>query len=163
MPCRKPVGGPAVARVVATIGGLGRAPVAPGTIGSLVGLAVAWSLLRAPLVLQASVMTLLTVVGFWAAVTMYHALEMKDPPVVIVDEAVGMVIATFALPPDLLGFPVVAFLLFRLLDVWKPAPIRWLEALPGGIGIMADDIGAGLLTNGLCQLWVWLGKGWPWS
>lgn len=137
---------PSTAQRVATAGGLGRIPGAPGTVGSLVGAALGLPLLALgwPVHLAAAV----AVCGVALAVSGKAATELgqPDPPQVIIDEIAGMCVALSALP--LQWYDVCAvFLLFRLFDVVKPAPIPRLERLPGGLGIVADDIAAGLLAR----------------
>jgi phosphatidylglycerophosphatase A len=88
-------------------------------------------------------LALVTLVGLWAASRVERALGRKDPGVIVVDEVAGMMLSVLLLPrtPQVL---VAAFLLFRLFDIWKPYPARGSQALPGGLGVMADDLIAGL-------------------
>jgi len=141
-------GSPAMSTMqfVATAGGLGRIPRASGTVGSLIGAALCLPLLGLgwPLHLAATVVlcaAALVVSGRAAA-----ELGQPDPPQVIIDEMAGMCVAMLALPLHWYDLCAV-FLLFRLFDVVKPAPIPRLERLPGGFGIVADDIAAGLLAR----------------
>ena len=137
---------PSVAQRVATAGGLGRVPGAPGTVGSLVGVALGAPLLALgwPVHLAATVAVCgaaLTVSGRAAA-----ELGQPDPPQVIIDEIAGMCVALWGLPLQWYDVGAV-FLLFRLFDIVKPAPIPRLERLPGGLGIVADNIATGLLAR----------------
>jgi len=75
----------------------------------------------------------------------------KDPGIVVVDEVAGMLVAAIGQPRGW-GWLLAAFLLFRLLDIWKPFPIRRLQAWPGGLGVVADDLLAGLFATLLLQL-----------
>lgn len=138
------------ARLVATAGGLGRAPIAPGTVASLPVAVLVWlAAPRDPWLVGAAVVV--TGVGIWAAGREAQRLGVKDPSSVVVDEVAGMLVALIGQPrafPWVLGL----FLLFRVMDIWKPFPIRQLEALPGGFGIVADDLLAGAYANGLGQL-----------
>ena len=135
---------------VVTFGGIGYAPIAPGTAGSLVALLLAWALgawgaaatLSAALACAAATLLL--------AGRAESLLGRRDPPAVILDEMAGMLLATVALPRHW-AFAAAAFGCFRLLDIWKPLGIRRAEALPGGAGILADDLLAGLYTNLLLQ------------
>jgi phosphatidylglycerophosphatase A len=88
----------------------------------------------------------LTLIGIWAASRVEARLRIKDPGIVVIDEVAGQMIALLSVPAFFPGWlPVLsAFLLFRLFDIWKPYPIRRLEALESGLGIMADDILAGI-------------------
>src|SRR5262249_36973612 len=136
-----------VAMTLATGFGTGYGPIAPGTWGSLPGLALAWGLARgigAWGVLAGAIVFAL--VGIWAAGRAEALLGEKDPGRVVIDEIAGqMVTLLFVRPtPAVL---VAGFLVFRILDVLKPWPARRLEDLPGGSGIMADDLMAGLYAN----------------
>ena len=134
------------AQLVATAGGLGGVPLAPGTVGSLVGAGLCIPLLRLGWPLHLAATALLTVVAVVASGRAAVELGQADPPQVIVDEIVGMWFAALALRPDLYDLGAV-FLLFRIFDVVKPAPLPRLERLPGGLGIVADDVAAGLLAR----------------
>jgi phosphatidylglycerophosphatase A len=129
---------------VATGLGSGYAPVASGTAGSLVGLAIAWPLL-----------TLLPLWGYLAATAAVSGLGVvaagraetlfgsKDPGRIVIDEIAGMLVTLIGVPPT---WPLLAagFLLFRVFDILKPFPCRWAERrLPGGLGVMTDDLLAG--------------------
>ncbi len=98
---------------------------------------------------------LVTVVGIWAAGREEARLCLHDPGSVVVDEAAGMLVALVGHPRGL-GWVLLLFLLFRVMDVWKPTPIRQLQSLPGGFGIVADDLVAGLYANLLLQIPHWL-------
>ena len=147
-----------LARLVATCGFVGRLPRAPGTFGALVGLAAAFLARGLPPLTGAALFLGAAALGTWAAHRYASASGRKDPPEVVVDEACGMWLAVFgAIPPAgpaaAGGEPIPlallfgAFVLFRALDILKPPPIRQLERLPGGFGIMADDLAAGLVTR----------------
>jgi phosphatidylglycerophosphatase A len=140
---------------VATLFGLGRVRTAPGTVASLVAVVlaflIAWiggrfALLVAGLAANA--------IGAWACEIYVHDKEDTDPPECVIDELAGQWIACafvplspFSITPlPLLGF-LIAFVLFRVFDIWKPWPISQLERLHGGIGIMADDLAAGLAAG----------------
>lgn len=85
-------------------------------------------------------------VGWWASGRLARSLGVEDPGVVVIDEVLGMFVSLLGLPFD----PVVAvlgFLLFRVFDIVKPYPAAALEHLPGGLGIMADDVAAGVYAN----------------
>ena len=135
------------ARLLSTWFGCGYAPAAPGTVGSLAAIALAAALHRfagfAP-----RHFVLLAVAGFapavWAATRTARALNRKDPGMVVVDEVLGQWITLAG--AQTLGWKTYlgAFALFRLFDIWKPPPVRQLEALPEGLGIVADDVMAGV-------------------
>jgi phosphatidylglycerophosphatase A len=130
------------ALAVATVGGAGYAPVAPGTAGSAVALAVLWLV---PFSRPALVgfFVAVVVLGTWAAHRAEPLIGGKDPGAIVVDEVAGMTLSVLAAPltPPVL---VAGFLLFRVFDVLKPPPAGISQRLPGGIGVMVDDLIAGL-------------------
>jgi phosphatidylglycerophosphatase A len=133
-------------RIVATVFGSGYSPVAPGTAGSAVGLLLFWPLAALAWPWQLGAAAVLFVFGSLAAGRVARLAGAKDPGVVVVDEVVGQWVTLVALPFT----PVIAFLgflLFRAMDVVKPWPARDLEHLPGGWGIMADDVAAGVYAQ----------------
>jgi phosphatidylglycerophosphatase A len=158
-----------VALAVATCG-VGLLPVAPGTWGSLVGVGLyllaraasvgiagaSRSAAQVEAVQTAAALVLLisvTLAGVWAASRAEKLLGRKDPGAVVIDEVAGQLI-TFAFVPFKSGAWVVVagFALFRLFDIWKPYPVRRLEALESGLGIMADDVLAGFYAATVLSL-----------
>ncbi len=130
-----------LADFIATLGGLGDASFAPGTWGSLAALMALLSL-RGTGPLYLSVLAALGVAAVWSAGATARRMKATDPGRIVVDEAFGMGLVLLApLPPGPAG-AVAAFLCFRLFDILKPPPLRRLERLPGGWGIVADDAGA---------------------
>jgi phosphatidylglycerophosphatase A len=138
---------------VATLGPVGAAPYAPGTLGAAVGVgvvALAHSLALGPIgvrVAMAAFAAGIFGLGVWSAGRAEEAMGVMDPGAVVIDEVVGQVIA-FLLQPtvgwkSLLG----GFLLFRVFDTLKPFPARRFEHLPRGWGIMADDVMAGIYSG----------------
>jgi phosphatidylglycerophosphatase A len=122
---------------------VGRAPLAPGTVASAVTVAALWLLNLSPIALTA-VLIAVTVLGTWAADEAERALGGgKDPGAIVVDEVAGMTLSVLVLPQTavVLG---VAFLLFRVFDVTKPFPANVAQRLRGGLGVMVDDLIAGL-------------------
>jgi phosphatidylglycerophosphatase A len=130
--------------VVATGLGSGYAPVAPGTAGSLVGLALAWALSCLPLWGYLAATLAVSLLGVAVSARAETLLGRKDPGAVVIDEVAGMLVTMAGLPAT--GPLLVAgFLLFRVLDILKPFPCRWAERnLPGGWGVMGDDLMAGV-------------------
>jgi len=132
---------------VATCGYLGYVPVAPGTFGSAAGLAVfaavRWS--GSPGV-ELAVIVLLLAVGVWSGNVAEEHFGGVDPAPVVLDEVAGMMITLALLPVNTYG-AIAGFLVFRLFDVVKPWPANRLEALPGGLGVMADDAMAAVYGN----------------
>jgi phosphatidylglycerophosphatase A len=164
-----------LAAFVATGFGSGLAPVAPGTFGSLVGLALAWLLhahagiLGSPLGLLMSGLAI-GLLGVFVSEPVCRALSAEDPGCVVIDEVAGQIIACagVALVPAtdhgriLLAWAwpwLSAFVLFRLFDVWKPGPVHRLQDLPGGWGVVADDVAAGILAGILVAAAGWT-AGW---
>ena len=141
--------------LVATAGGIGTVPVAPGTAGSAVGLVagIAAARVLSPPWYLTMVMGLF-LLGVVAAQLTERTSGRRDPPYVVIDEVVGMLIALMALPLRG-GVLISAFICFRALDILKPFPIRRLERQPGGWGVMLDDAAAGLVANLLIRGGLW--------
>jgi phosphatidylglycerophosphatase A len=133
-----------LALAVATAAGAGYAPVAPGTVGSAVTVVLLWLIpfSRAGLVIF---LVAVIVAGVWASARAERAAGCKDPGSIVIDEVAGMTLSVLALPltPLVLG---AAFLVFRFFDIVKPFPAYQSQALPGGLGVMADDLIAGAYT-----------------
>ncbi len=132
---------------IATVGCLGFVRVAPGTWGSVAGLLLSY-LVRtlAPPGAELFVILAMAVVGTWAADRSERELGRKDPGPVVVDEVLGMLL-TLALLPMSMPAAIAGFLIFRAYDVAKPFPAARLEQAPGGLGIMLDDVVAGVYAN----------------
>jgi phosphatidylglycerophosphatase A len=132
--------------------GSGLAPWAPGTFGTLAAVPLYWLLSPLALVPYLSGVAVLFVLGVWACGRTARDLGGQDPGAIVWDEVVGYLAAMTAAPA---GWPwmLAGFLLFRLLDISKPWPIRWLDQhVKGGLGIMLDDLAAGALTAVI--LWI---------
>jgi phosphatidylglycerophosphatase A len=133
------------ALAIATFG-VGYLPLIPGTFGSMVGVAIFLLLRIWPL--QLFFIAVIVVLGVWAASRTERLLGRKDPGKVVVDEVAGQMIAllplAFLVDGPWLVWVIVSFNLFRLFDIFKPYPAHRFEALPGGFGIMADDLVAGI-------------------
>ena len=145
------------ATVAATLGGIGWSPWAPGTWGSAVGLLLgllAVRIISPPLAVLVLALTFL--VGVSCCARAERSLDRHDPPAVVLDEAWGMAAILMTLPWTTRSAPwcLAAFLLFRVFDIVKPPPLKRLANLPGGWGIMADDLGAAAYT----VLLLWLGS-----
>lgn len=126
--------------------GSGLAPWAPGTFGTLAAVPLYWLLSSLPLAAYLVVVAVLFWVGVWACGRTAEDLGGDDPGPVVWDEVVGYLVTMIAVP---VGWPWVlaGFALFRLFDIWKPWPVRWLDqVVPGGLGIMLDDLAAGVLA-----------------
>ena len=131
-----------LAVLLATAGGVGFVPVAPGTAGSAVGILIYFLTYRWSASAQIALLGAITIVGVWAAHEAERHFGREDPGAVVIDEVAGQLLTLFLLGVGALG-ATLGFLVFRVLDVVKPWPARQLEALPGGLGIMADDLMAG--------------------
>jgi phosphatidylglycerophosphatase A len=127
---------------------VGYCPIAPGTAGSIAGLAVHAALRAtgAPSWLDAAAIVALFATGAWAASIAERHFGRDDPGPVVVDEVMGMLVS-LAFVPVGAGGALAGFVLFRLFDVVKPWPAGRLEALPGGLGVMSDDAMAGIYAN----------------
>ncbi|MGC8791973.1 MAG: phosphatidylglycerophosphatase A family protein [Bryobacteraceae bacterium] len=146
---------PPAARWLASWFGCGHAPKAPGTVGSAVAVGIAWLLVRyagwEPWRL-AVLATALLAPAVWSAGRVARASATADPRVVVIDEVLGQWVA-LAGATRLQGWIwLAAFLLFRIFDIVKPVPARQAEALPGGSGIVADDLIAGLYAAVVLRL-----------
>lgn len=136
------------ARTLATWFGCGLSPVAPGTVGTLGTLPLYFAVRGGgPLAIMATA-AIVTVVGLWASDIVVLGSGEKDPQHIVIDEAAGVLVA-LALAPATLGGVVLAVALFRLFDITKPFPARSAERLPGGWGVMVDDLVAGVWAAGV--------------
>jgi phosphatidylglycerophosphatase A len=144
-----------LALVIASVGGAGYSPVASGTVGSFVTLVAVWLIpfSRSGLAVTLVVVTL---VGMWAGSRVERLVGTKDPGVIVIDEVAGMLLSVLLLPRTL-PVLIAAFVLFRIFDVVKPFPAYQSQAIPGGLGVMLDDLIAGLyallLVMGGLALW----------
>lgn len=140
---------------IATVGGVGFSPWAPGTMGSLVGLFIWVPIFYYGPSVAAGMFLVLVVLGTWASGHAAIALGQKDPSAVVIDEVVGMGVALWGAPLAPLWI-LAAFGFFRLWDIRKPYPLKGWERLPGGLGIMSDDIGAGIYAALCLHIVLWL-------
>ena len=135
--------------MISTLGTLGRFSKMPGTLGSMAACVVWKAFGGLPIWAIASV----AVIGTIAADKYEKAVEREDPPEVVIDEVAGCWIACCGFEPT---YAIVGLFLFRIIDITKPFPVREMERLPGGIGIMADDIAGGIMANLLLRAMTWL-------
>lgn len=145
---------------IATAGYCGYFPVAPGTAGSAAGLLVYalvwWSGSR---VLEVGLIAALFAIGVWAGTIAERYFGGVDPGPIVMDEVVGMLITLAFIPVGITG-ALAGFFLFRVFDVIKPYPAGRLEALHGGLGVMADDAMAAIYANLSLRLALWLLPAW---
>jgi phosphatidylglycerophosphatase A len=146
---------PGLATWIATAGGAGYFPIAPGTAGSAVGVVVVVGLTRVGLdrlwssIVLAVIAALVFAVGVWAAGEAEKFFGRTDPGQVVIDEVVGQMITFLLLPHATWKWLLAGFLLFRAFDIVKPFPARQAERIPRGWGIMIDDVVAGLYGLGV--------------
>lgn len=138
-------GRPLFALAVATVFGIGYAPVAPGTFGSAAGLVV-WALLPHSAAAMGGAIIAIIAIGVWSGGVAERHFAATDPGPVVIDEVAGMLITLFMSPVSWLG-AIGGFFLFRGFDILKPYPADRLERLPGGLGVMADDAMAAVYAN----------------
>lgn len=144
--------------LIATLGGVGFAPLAPGTVASSAALPFAWLLMLYAGSAGLIIATIgVSALGLWACDSHSHAAGEIDPSECVIDELAGQWLACAFAPLSLGGF-LLAFVLFRIFDILKPWPASSAERLHGGAGIMADDLVAGLMAGilvmGASAIWV---------
>jgi phosphatidylglycerophosphatase A len=139
-----------LAWVVATWFGCGMVPKAPGTMGAIGAIPLYLLVARGGRAGVAAGALAVTAIGIWAASAVARDLGKKDPQIVVVDEVAGMLVTMLPMPDVTWRAILCGFLLFRLFDVTKPWPTRRFEALPGGWGIVMDDVVAGVF--GACVM-----------
>ena len=147
--------GPAV--FVATGFWLGFFPFAPGTVGSLLGVVLAWGMGFLSWWVQVGLFGMLFAVGVPLCTAAAERLGKKDPGCVVWDEIVTLPVTFFLVPMTNLWVVAAGFALHRLFDITKPPPARQLERLPRGLGIMADDVAAGIYSNLALHGLLWIG------
>lgn len=149
-----------LAVLVATCGQIGAIPFAPGTFGSIPGLLLALWLHHLGLWwVEAAVILIVFFVGVWAASRAEEHYGLIDPGPVVIDEVLGMLVTLAFLPVGVTG-AIVGFIIFRVCDVIKPPPARQMERLPGGWGVMSDDLMAGVWGLVITRLLVWMFPAW---
>jgi phosphatidylglycerophosphatase A len=134
-----------MALAFATGFGVGYIRFAPGTFGSLLGLAL-WAVVPEGAVAHALAIAVVFVAGAWSAAIAERRLNATDPGPVVIDEVLGMLVTLFMVPVGWSG-ALLGFLFFRVFDVAKPYPANRLERLHGGVGVMADDAMAAIYAN----------------
>jgi phosphatidylglycerophosphatase A len=126
---------------------IGNISFAPGTFGSILGLSLCFFLSKIEFAIAAGLTILFVFFAIWMAHEAQIILKTEDPGCIVIDEMAGMAVTLIGLPFNMI-FVLTGFLIFRILDIWKPYPIRLLERkLSGGVGIVMDDIVAGILGN----------------
>jgi len=148
-------------KFIATFGPVGYVPIAPATAGSAVVALIGWFLPSTDLLSTAALLAVGTVVAAWIAGEAERDLG-KDAKPIVIDEAVGQSIALLFVPHSIPAF-MLAFLLFRVFDVWKPLGARQIQKLEGGTGVVADDVIAGLVACGVFHAGWWAVRSWGWT
>ncbi|MBK3333233.1 phosphatidylglycerophosphatase A [Persephonella atlantica] len=127
----------------------GKSPIAPGTVGTLVGLIpilIYWTKGgQYQLLNQISITVAVFLIGIWASTVVVESYKEKDPDYVVIDEIAGYMVAMIGFTPTWQHL-LLAFVVFRFFDIVKPPPVRFFEKLPSGFGVMADDVVAGIYT-----------------
>lgn len=144
--------------LIATFFGIGFVPPGPGTWAAAVTVVLWWGAshwLQADRLLPAAIIASLvvTIIGIPPSTVVARESGVKDPGFVVIDEVAGQMIALIGVPLNW-KYLLASFILFRAFDIVKPFPLRRLEKLPEGIGIMMDDVGAGLYALVLVQIWL---------
>ena len=130
----------------------GFSPGAPGTAGSVIGVALFWFLSPLSFPLYIITVTAFIFLAIWCASRASGIFQKKDPSQVVIDEIAGYLVTMAALPPTW-GYIIAGFLLFRVMDIVKPYPIRWIDQnIAGGCGIVLDDVLAGVYANIILQI-----------
>jgi phosphatidylglycerophosphatase A len=132
-----------LAYVLATWFGCGLVPLAPGTAGTLGAIPLYLVLRSSGPVAVLFAASILAIVGVWAADHVIARTGQHDPQIVVIDEVVGVLVTLAASAPTWTSL-VLGVVLFRIFDQWKPWPARSLESLPGGYGVVMDDVAAGV-------------------
>ncbi|WP_082800138.1 phosphatidylglycerophosphatase A [Candidatus Doolittlea endobia] len=144
--------------LLATGFGSGMCPWVPGTIASLVAIPIWCLFVLLPWQLYLLAVLLSLCIGVYCCHQTARDIGVHDHGCIVWDEFVGMWITLMALPANDWRWVLVSFLLFRLLDIWKPWPIRWLDRkIYSGAGIMIDDVVAGIIADGVLY---WIGRHW---
>ena len=140
-----------IASWIATCGPVGHAKWAPGTLGSMVGILIVLFISKNSISFVGFIF--LFFIAVWSSGEVARELHNHDPQVVVIDEVCGIIISFFLISPTWARV-VTGFICFRLFDILKPPPLRKFECFPGGLGIVLDDIGAGIYTNIVLQILV---------
>ena len=123
---------------------IGNFPLAPGTFASFVALFI-WWLIPTNFVINIFIIVLLTLIGIYSSYKTELYLNKKDPSLIVIDEVIGMFISLLCVPNEF-NLYLIAFIIFRFLDIYKPSYINTIQKYPYGFGVIGDDVLAGILT-----------------
>lgn len=138
-------------KIIATVFFIGYSPLAPGTVATVFGLLFLW-LLKPSYSTLLAIFSLSLILGVFASEKIERKQGEKDPSCIVIDEFAGYMAAMLFIPINLKSL-LLAFIVFRILDIFKPSPIRQIERkLRGGLSVMMDDVVAGLITNLLIRI-----------
>jgi len=137
--------------VLAAWGPCGFSPVAPGTVGTAGAVPLAWALAGAPPLALAAFLSAFLWLSVAAATRAGRHWQVVDASPIVIDEVIGYLV-TMAFVPFSWPAAAAGFLLFRLFDVWKPWPVSWLDSVKSGLGVVLDDVAAGLYAG--AGLWL---------
>lgn len=141
-----------IAMFLATSFYLGKFPIAPGTVGTLGAIPFFYLYWNKGLLAQFSITMSVILIGIWASHTVSQRFQEKDPSFVSIDEVAGYMVTMFGIDPtkyelnQLLTYFILGFVIFRIVDILKPPPIKMLEKYPMGVGIVIDDVMAGIYS-----------------
>lgn len=144
VPDSQPTRAPLWATTIATSFGAGFSPLAPGTMGTLTAIPMAWAVGKGGTIAFVAATIFISLLGIWAGDVFQKAHGTDDDQRIVVDEVAGYFVTLLLVPR---GLPqlALAFVLFRLFDIWKPWPVRLIDRkVGGGLGVMADDLAAGV-------------------
>ena len=145
-----------LANIIATFFYVGLIPKAPGTFGTLAAIPLFYALSFTPLYLYLILTVVIVLIAVWGSAIAEEIYSKHDPNQVVVDEVCGYLV-TMILVPVTVSNIFLGFLLFRLFDIAKPYPVRKFESLPGGWGVVIDDVAAGVyacITLHILGYWV---------
>jgi len=132
-----------LAKIIATFFYVGLIPLGPGTFGTLAAIPLFYALSFTPIYIYLAITVAVIVVSVWASTIAEEIFQKTDPGQVVADEVSGFLVTMILVPPTISNI-FLGFLLFRLFDIAKPYPVRKFEKLPGGWGIVIDDVAAGV-------------------
>ena len=142
---------------LATGFGSGLSPVAPGTLGTLLGVLICLLCLPMPWTFRLLFVLALLVLSIYVADKAEKIYQKKDDQRIVIDEIIGLQITMLPVPINILNL-CTAFVLFRIFDIWKPFPVKNLQGLPGGWGVVIDDVAAGIYAAAVLWLLVYFLK-----